>query len=115
MALPDWTVVCVTPPPPPHPLRSIKRSTLLRLRLLAQPDLRLSEVMRESLAGDLLRPVLTEPHLLALDRRLEKVLRVVQRCVRKLGERQVVVADFVEVPEGPATQPPPPPPPPRSR
>ncbi|XP_031416961.1 pseudokinase FAM20A [Clupea harengus] len=94
---------------------TIKRSTLLRLRLLAQPDLRLSEVMRESLAGDLLRPVLTEPHLLALDRRLEKVLRVVQRCVRKLGERQVVVADFVEVPEGPATQPPPPPPPPRSR
>lgn len=73
--------------------------------------------MRESLDSDLLRPVLTEPHLLALDRRLEKILRAVQRCIRKLGERQVVVADFVEVLEDPGTPPPPPPPPaePRNR
>lgn len=86
------------------------------MRLLAQPDFRLSEVMRESLDSDLLRPVLTEPHLLALDRRLEKVLRAVQRCIRKLGERQVVVADFVEVLDEPATPAPPPPPAePRSR
>ncbi|XP_041937828.1 pseudokinase FAM20A [Alosa sapidissima] len=94
---------------------TIKRSTLLRLHLLTRPDLRLSEVMRESLDGDLLRPVLTEPHLLALDRRLEKILRAVQRCVRKLGERQVVVADFVEVPDDPATRSPQPPLPPEPR
>lgn len=99
---------------------TIKRSTLLRLRLLAEPAYRLSEVMRESLEGDALRPVLTEPHLLALDRRLARVLRAVQRCMRKLGERQVVVADFVEVPEDessatPHPQQAPPPPPPRSR
>lgn len=74
----------------------IKRSTLLRLQLLARPQYRLSDVMRESLELDRLRPVLTEPHLLALDRRLLKVLRAVQRCVRRLGEGQVVTTDFAE-------------------
>ncbi|KAJ8363672.1 hypothetical protein SKAU_G00125030 [Synaphobranchus kaupii] len=74
----------------------IKRSTLLRLQLLSQEEYRLSDVMRESLGRDTLRPILTEPHLLALDRRLHRVLRVVHRCVRKLGEPQVVAVDFVE-------------------
>lgn len=73
----------------------IKSSTLLRLQLLARPEYRLSDVMRESLRKDLLQPVLTEPHLLALDRRLQKVLRVVQRCVRRMGEDKVVTKDFV--------------------
>lgn len=75
-------------------LLRIKRSTLLRLQLLAQPEYRLSDVMRESLQRDLLQPILTEPHLLALDRRLQKVLRMVQRCVRRLGEDKVVTKDF---------------------
>ncbi|KAI4891651.1 hypothetical protein NFI96_003532 [Prochilodus magdalenae] len=74
---------------------SIKRSTLLRLQLLARPEYRLSDVMRESLSRDPLRPILTEPHLQALDRRLERVLRAVGRCVKKLGEAKVVVTDFV--------------------
>ncbi|KAF3853397.1 hypothetical protein F7725_014085 [Dissostichus mawsoni] len=56
----------------------------------------LSDVMRESLKGDSLQPVLTEPHLLALDRRLQKVLRAVQRCVRRLGEEDVITKDFVK-------------------
>lgn len=51
--------------------------------------------MRESLERDLLQPVLTEPHLLALDRRLQKILRVVQRCTRRLGEEKVITKDFV--------------------
>ncbi|XP_039991314.1 pseudokinase FAM20A isoform X2 [Xiphias gladius] len=72
----------------------IKRSTLLRLQLLAQPEFRLSDLMRESLEGDPLRPILTEPHLLALDRRLQKILRVVQRCVRRLGKNEVITKDF---------------------
>uniref|UniRef100_A0A3Q3Q778 FAM20 C-terminal domain-containing protein n=1 Tax=Monopterus albus TaxID=43700 RepID=A0A3Q3Q778_MONAL len=67
----------------------IKHSTLLRLHLLARPEFRLSDVMRESLQGDPLRPVLTEPHLLALDRRLQKVLRMVQHCIRRLGRDEV--------------------------
>lgn len=57
--------------------------------------------MRESLEKDALRPVLTEPHLLALDRRLQKVLRVVQRCIRRLGKDKVVTKDFVQSTEGP--------------
>uniref|UniRef100_A0A668A556 FAM20A golgi associated secretory pathway pseudokinase n=1 Tax=Myripristis murdjan TaxID=586833 RepID=A0A668A556_9TELE len=74
----------------------IKRSTLLRLQLLARPQYRLSDVMRESLEGDPLQPVLTEPHLLALDRRLQKVLKVVQRCIRRIGEAKVVTKDFMK-------------------
>nr|XP_040032668.1 pseudokinase FAM20A [Gasterosteus aculeatus aculeatus] len=81
----------------------IKRSTLLRLRLLARPEFRLSDVMRESLEGDSLRPILTEPHLSALDRRLQKVLRTVQRCVRRLGEDEVILKDFAESTRSPAS------------
>lgn len=77
-------------------LLRIKRSTLVRLQLLARPEYRLSDVMRESLEGDPLRPILTEPHLLALDRRLQKVLGVVQSCVRRLGEAEVITRDFVK-------------------
>ncbi|KAG7226390.1 hypothetical protein INR49_013801 [Caranx melampygus] len=76
--------------------RGIKRSTLLRLQLLARPEYRLSDLLRESLEGDPLRPILMEPHLLALDRRLQKILRVVQRCVRRLGEDEVITKDFVK-------------------
>ncbi|KAM4623520.1 pseudokinase FAM20A [Polymixia lowei] len=83
----------------------IKHSTLLRLQLLTQPQYRLSDLMRESLEGDPLLPVLTEPHLLALDRRLQKVLRVVQRCVRRLGEAQVITKDFVKSTDEPQTSP----------
>ncbi|XP_042360876.1 extracellular serine/threonine protein kinase FAM20C-like [Plectropomus leopardus] len=61
----------------------IRRSTLLRLRLLSLPGFRLSDVMRESLSQDPLAavaPLLSEPHLSALDRRLATVLQVVQTC-----------------------------------
>uniref|UniRef100_H3D1R2 FAM20 C-terminal domain-containing protein n=1 Tax=Tetraodon nigroviridis TaxID=99883 RepID=H3D1R2_TETNG len=61
----------------------IRRSTLLRLQLLSIPDFRLSDVMRESLAQDPLAavaPLLSEPHLSALDRRLATVLQVVRTC-----------------------------------
>lgn len=79
----------------------IKSSTLLRLQLLTRPGYRLSDVMKESLEKDVLQPILTEPHLLALDRRLQKVLRVVQRCIRRLGRDRVVTEDFVQSAEGP--------------
>uniref|UniRef100_A0A8B9HR49 FAM20A golgi associated secretory pathway pseudokinase n=1 Tax=Astyanax mexicanus TaxID=7994 RepID=A0A8B9HR49_ASTMX len=75
----------------------IKRSTLLRLRLLARPEFRLSDVMRESLARDSLRPILTELHLQALDRRLERVLKAVGRCVKKLGEARVLTDGRMDV------------------
>ncbi|KAL3054131.1 hypothetical protein OYC64_006461 [Pagothenia borchgrevinki] len=62
---------------------SIRRSTLLRLRLLSLPGFRLSDVMRESLAQDPLAPLaplLSEGNLSALDRRLASVLQAVQTC-----------------------------------
>ncbi|NWI61979.1 FA20C kinase, partial [Todus mexicanus] len=62
---------------------SIKKSTHLRLQLLATQPYRLSDVLREALAADPLAPVLTEPHLQALDRRLGKVLALVARCLAK--------------------------------
>ncbi|XP_060932475.1 extracellular serine/threonine protein kinase FAM20C [Limanda limanda] len=68
------------------PLRQccrIRRSTLFGLRLLSLPAFRLSDVLRESLAQDPLAggaPLLSEPHLSALDRRLVTVLRGMQTC-----------------------------------
>ncbi|XP_041828938.1 pseudokinase FAM20A [Melanotaenia boesemani] len=81
----------------------IKHSTLLRLQLLARSEFRLSDVMKESLKRDPLWPILTEPHILALDRRLQKVLRVVQRCIRRLGENEVITKDFVKSTAGTQT------------
>ncbi|KAK2495956.1 hypothetical protein MC885_014805 [Smutsia gigantea] len=75
----------------------IKKKTLLHLQLLAQAEYRLSDVMRESLLEDQLSPVLTEPHLLALDRRLQIVLRTVEGCIEAHGEQSVIA-------NGPAEQ-----------
>ncbi|NXY46426.1 FA20C kinase, partial [Ceuthmochares aereus] len=62
---------------------SIKKSTYLRLQLLATEPYRLSDLLREALATDPLAPVLAEPHLQALDRRLGKVLAVVGHCLAR--------------------------------
>ncbi|XP_067860219.1 pseudokinase FAM20A [Heptranchias perlo] len=75
----------------------IKKSTLLRLELLSQPDYRLSDVMRESLLLDALRPVLTDPHLLALDRRLHAILKAVQKCAYEHGDANVIEDDMGDV------------------
>ncbi|XP_042341800.1 extracellular serine/threonine protein kinase FAM20C-like [Plectropomus leopardus] len=67
----------------------IRRSTWLRLRLLSLPQYRLSDVMRTSLSQDPLHsvaPLLSEPHLAALDRRLKTVLETVSRCQKTPSE-----------------------------
>ncbi|XP_018430731.1 PREDICTED: pseudokinase FAM20A-like, partial [Nanorana parkeri] len=68
----------------------LQEDTWRRLILLARPEYRLSDVMRESLSRDGLSIVLTEPHLRALDRRLQTVLRVVSRCTHVHGEEAVL-------------------------
>ncbi|XP_036050348.1 pseudokinase FAM20A isoform X1 [Onychomys torridus] len=68
----------------------IKKKTLKHLQLLAQAEYRLSDVMRESLQEDHLAPVLTEPHLLALDRRLQIILKTVEDCIEAHGEQRVI-------------------------
>ncbi|XP_005056245.1 PREDICTED: pseudokinase FAM20A isoform X1 [Ficedula albicollis] len=76
----------------------IKRTTLLKLQLLAEPEYQLSDMMRESLLQDPLAPVLTEPHLLALDRRLQLVLDAVGKCIDTFGEAAVVANDTRQPP-----------------
>uniref|UniRef100_A0A8D0L8H0 FAM20 C-terminal domain-containing protein n=1 Tax=Sphenodon punctatus TaxID=8508 RepID=A0A8D0L8H0_SPHPU len=74
----------------------IKRTTLLRLQLLALPEYQLSDILRESLLRDRLAPVLTEPHLSALDRRLWIILKAVEKCIEVHGEDQVVTNDTIK-------------------
>ncbi|KAM4584776.1 extracellular serine/threonine protein kinase FAM20C [Odontesthes bonariensis] len=67
----------------------IRRSTWLRLRLLSLSQYHISDVMRASLSRDPLHnvaPLLAEPHLAALSRRLETVLETVSRCQNKRKE-----------------------------
>ncbi|KAG8193253.1 hypothetical protein JTE90_026997, partial [Oedothorax gibbosus] len=66
------------------PLRqccTLRLSTFNTLLSLHIGPKRLSHAMRESMADDPIAPLLTEPHLLALNRRVEKVLKVVRRCL----------------------------------
>lgn len=72
----------------------IRRSTYLRLQLLAQEEHRLSLLMAEALRADRVAPVLLQPHLEALDRRLRIVLRAVGDCVEKDGLHSVVEDDL---------------------
>ncbi|KAG7251106.1 hypothetical protein CRUP_014861 [Coryphaenoides rupestris] len=68
----------------------VKKTTHLRLQLLATPDYLLSSMMSQSLAQDPLRPLLIQPHLDALDRRLRQVLNVLADCIEKDGYSNVL-------------------------
>ncbi|KAG8303189.1 osteoclast maturation [Homalodisca vitripennis] len=46
----------------------------------------LSEAMRASMASDPVTPVLWEPHLIALDRRVKIILKAVRDCVEAARE-----------------------------
>ena len=71
----------------------IRLSTLSKLvKLYIGPE-SLSQVMRASLTTDPLNPILIEPHLDALDRRLSKILHVIHGCVREGREWKEVVID----------------------
>ncbi|XP_069761808.1 extracellular serine/threonine protein kinase FAM20C-like isoform X2 [Narcine bancroftii] len=72
----------------------IKQSTYLRLQLLAKEEYKLSYLMAESLMQDKLAPILIEPHLQALDRRVRIILRTVRDCVEKEGHTNVVANEM---------------------
>ncbi|XP_077463642.1 glycosaminoglycan xylosylkinase-like isoform X2 [Stigmatopora argus] len=74
----------------------IRVSTWNRLNLLRGGAL--SAAMRVSLAFDPIRPVLSEPHLAALDRRLAGVAGVVKQCVEAHGAENTLVEDRVNLP-----------------
>lgn len=79
---------------PSHIFR-VRKSTYLRLQLLAKEDYQLSALMEESLLRDRLSPVLIQPHLRAMDRRLRLVLQVLAGCVEKEGYVNVVEEDLI--------------------
>ncbi|GBN03107.1 Extracellular serine/threonine protein CG31145, partial [Araneus ventricosus] len=57
-------------------------TTFYRLLQLQLNPMKLSSLMRCSLYKDPLNPILLDPHLEALDRRLETVLGVLRDCLR---------------------------------
>ena len=60
----------------------IRYTTFVKLvKLYIGPD-KLSSVMRDSLAKDSISPILTEPFLFALDRRVIKVLKEIFTCLQ---------------------------------
>lgn len=73
----------------------MRKSTYLRLQLLAKEEYQLSSMMEESLLRDRLSPILIQPHLQAMDRRLRLVVQVVAGCIEKEGYVNVVEEDLV--------------------
>ncbi|XP_026993472.1 extracellular serine/threonine protein kinase FAM20C [Tachysurus fulvidraco] len=72
----------------------VKKSTHLRLQLLAKEEYKLGVLMEESLQRDSLTPILILPHLEAMDRRLRLVLQVLADCIEKEGYSSVVEDDM---------------------
>ncbi|NXX44515.1 FA20C kinase, partial [Tricholaema leucomelas] len=72
----------------------IRKSTYLRLQLLAKEEYKLSLLMKESLLKDKIAPILYQPHLEAMDRRLRIVLKAVSDCIEKDGYDNVVENDL---------------------
>lgn len=79
----------------PLPFLRIRKSTYLRLQLLAKEEYKLSHLMEESLLMDKIAPILYKLHLEAMDRRLRIVLKAVSDCIEKDGYSNVVENDFV--------------------
>ncbi len=46
--------------------------------------------MRKSLAEDPVNPVLSEPNLLALDRRVNTILQTVRKCISQKASEEVI-------------------------
>ncbi|XP_074867030.1 extracellular serine/threonine protein kinase FAM20C [Carettochelys insculpta] len=72
----------------------IRKSSYLRLQLLAKEEYKLSHLMEESLLKDKVAPILYQLHLEAMDRRLRIVLKAVSDCIEKDGYDNVVENDF---------------------
>ncbi|XP_014480993.1 PREDICTED: extracellular serine/threonine protein CG31145 [Dinoponera quadriceps] len=68
----------------------IRQSTLAILLRFHNGPTRLSAAMRQSMAKDPVAPVLWEPHLDALDRRIGIILQAVRDCIARENSAQVV-------------------------
>ncbi|XP_055945979.1 extracellular serine/threonine protein CG31145-like isoform X3 [Argiope bruennichi] len=72
----------------------IRLSTFNRLYSFHMGPKRLSDLMRDSMATDPITPVLIEPHLSALDRRVGKILQVVRLCLNANSPDLVFLDDM---------------------
>lgn len=74
----------------------VRVSTWNRINLLRGGAL--SSAMRQALAFDPIQPVLTEPHLAALDRRLSGVIATVKQCMEAQGPDNTLIEDRMNLP-----------------
>lgn len=51
----------------------------------------MSVALTESMSIDPIAPILWEPHLIALDRRIEKILLEIRKCIQKKPSRDVII------------------------
>lgn len=71
----------------------IRQSTLGTLLKFHNGPTRLSAAMKQSMASDPVAPVLWEPHLTALDRRVGMILQAIRDCVNREESEQVVQSE----------------------
>lgn len=69
----------------------LRHRTWTRLKELE--DGVLSRVLAEILAKDPISPILNDTHLSSLDRRLKKLLEVIETCIHKHGQSKVLLED----------------------
>ncbi|PBC28349.1 Dentin matrix protein [Apis cerana cerana] len=68
----------------------IRQTTLSTLLKFHNGPVSLSEALRKSMAKDPVAPVLWEPHLTALDRRVRVILQAIRDCVNREDSSQIV-------------------------
>lgn len=76
----------------------IRSSTLETLLKYHNGSKKLSDVMRDTMSRDPIAPVLWDPHLEALDRRVVIILQGVRDCLKKveIDERKAVEDEGAE-------------------
>jgi len=93
----DSFVFIRSPSASPHRVAfRVRVSTWNRLNLLKAGAL--SSALRQALTFDPIRPVLAEPHLAALDRRLSGVMATVKQCMEAQSPDGTLIEDRMNLP-----------------
>lgn len=74
-------------------IRSSTLQRLLNFHNRKYDNRRLSDLMRSSLSRDPLQPILTENHLLALDRRISIILETIRECTKEKNPNKIIFFD----------------------
>jgi len=72
---------------------TIRQSTLRKVLSFTQQNQSLSSLMRKSLSVDPVNPVLSEPNLKALDRRVNIILQTVRECITQKPNQEIINFD----------------------